>query len=132
MRTPDTYQRTTIAELQALVARAAEKVPELGARPEKAATILLSGKVAAIDVDTYEVVSSDGTDAYLVDHAAGTCPCPDFKHRAPTVNGAKLCKHRLAVIFLRRLGTPSTRPSARAARVATFRRVTRRQLRKAA
>ena len=82
--------------------------------------------------DRYEVVSSDGSDAYLVDYAAGTCPCPDFRRRAPTVNGATLCKHRLAVLFLRRLGTSARRPSARVARVATFRGRQARRLGRAA
>ena len=128
----DVYQSTTLAKLQALVARAAENAPELGARPEKAAGIILTGKVAPVDAeDRYEIVSSDGSDAYLVDHAAGTCPCPDFRHRAPTVNGARLCKHRLAVLFLRRLGAPA-RPSARVARVATFRGHQARRLGRAA
>ena len=121
MNTPDVLNSTTLAELAALVARAAEHGPELAARAEKAATILLAGKVSEVAPDLYEVVSSAGAEAYVVMHDLGMCPCPDFKHRAPAVNGAKLCKHRLAVLFLRKLGRPVARPSARAERLATFR-----------
>ena len=118
----DVSKSTTLADLAALVARAAGHGPELAARAEKAAAILLSGKVAEVAPDLYEVVSSAGADAYVVMHDLGMCPCPDFRHRAPVVNGAKLCKHRLAVLFLRKLGRPVSRPSARAERVAPFRR----------
>jgi hypothetical protein len=119
MRTPD-VTHSTIGELARLVADATAKAPELGTRPEKAAVILLAGKVAPLAADAYEVVNSDGDGAYRVDHAAGTCDCPDYAHRAPTVKGAKLCKHRLAVLFLRRLERPR-RPSARLERVRRFR-----------
>ena len=130
---PDVLKSTTLSELARLVADATAKAPELGTRPEKAAVILLAGKVAPVAADGYEVVNSDGDGAYRVDHAAGTCDCPDFQHRAPTVKGAKLCNHRLAVLFLRRLERPR-RPSARAARLTTFRPVRRvgRMTRKAA
>jgi hypothetical protein len=120
MTTPDTFHRSTVSELARLVADATQKAPELGTRPEKAAIILLAGKVAPLAGDAYEVVNSDGDGAYRVDHAAGTCDCPDYTHRAPTVNGAKLCKHRLAVVFLRRLERPR-RPGARTARLSAFR-----------
>jgi hypothetical protein len=128
----DTYKSSTLAELARLVADAIAKAPELGTRSEKTAVILLAGKVAPLAGDAYEVVNSDGDGAYRVDHAAGTCDCPDYTHRAPVVNGAKLCKHRLAVLFLRRLERPR-HPSARLERVRRFRpAVTRRPLRKAA
>jgi hypothetical protein len=133
MNTPD-VTHSTIGELARLVADATAKAPELGTRPEKAAVILLAGKVAPLAADAYEVVNADGDGAYRVDHAAGTCDCPDFTHRAPTVNGAKLCKHRLAVLFLRRLERPRP-PSARLARLELVRRHTnrpQRPMRKAA
>jgi hypothetical protein len=129
----DTLHRTTLAQLAALVARALEAAPELGTRPEKAACILLAGKVSETAPGSYEVVNSDGDGTYTVDHSAGTCTCPDFQHRAPTVNGAKLCKHRLAVLFLRKLGCGRKQPTVRQARVASFRRcVARRPMRRAA
>jgi hypothetical protein len=128
----DAYKRSTLSELARLVADATAKAPELGARPAKAASALLTGKVSRTADDSYEVVSSDGSGAYTVDHRDGTCSCPDFKHRGATVNGARLCAHRLAVLFLRRLERPR-RPSARAARLSSFRpAMTRRPLRKAA
>jgi hypothetical protein len=122
MNTPDVLKSSTLAELQRLVADATAKAPELGTRPEKAAVILLAGKCSPLGGDAYEVVNSDGDGAYRVDHAAGTCDCPDYAHRAPVVKGAKLCKHRLAVLFLRRLERPRL-PSVRAARLSTFRPV---------
>ena len=132
MDNPNVYQHTTLAELARLVADATEKAPELGTRPEKAAIILLAGKVASIAADAYEVVNSDGDGAYRVDHAVDTCDCPDYTHRAPVVNGAKLCKHRLAVVFLRRLERPR-RPGARLERIAAFRpAAARRPIRRAA
>jgi hypothetical protein len=128
----DTYKHSTVNELARLVADATQKAPELGTRPEKAAIILLAGKVAPIAANAYEVVNSDGDGAYRVDHAAGTCDCPDYTHRAPVVNGAKLCKHRLAVVFLRRLER-LRRPSARLERIAAFRpAAARRPMRRAA
>ena len=73
MNTPDVLQSTTLAELVALVARAAERGSELAARAEKAAAILLSGKVAdpvarlpeAERTDLYDAIGAGIHDARM-------------------------------------------------------------------
>jgi hypothetical protein len=131
MRTPDVYQSTTLEQLQALVAHIAAQCPELASRAERAAHILLAGKVASLGGDRYQVTNSEGDGTYTVDQLAETCECKDREHRAPEWKGSKWCKHLLAVLLLRHLG--ASRPSARLERIARFRpAVTRRPLRKAA
>jgi hypothetical protein len=120
VNTPDAVKSTTLEQLQALVANTAKHTPELEGRAQRGALIVLMGKVAELGDDRYEVVGTDDGKLYLVDQAAESCTCPDFQHRAPVVRGSKLCKHRLACLFLVELGR-SPRPSARVARLATFR-----------
>jgi len=122
----------TISQLAELVHGIAERAPLLEARTEKAATILLRGKVSPIAIDAYQVTGTDG-ESYTVDYRAQTCTCPDFQHRAPEYSGARWCKHRLAVVLLRKLGRPTRRVALRRDRLSPFRRPARRLIvRKAA
>jgi len=131
MKTLDGTHRTTLEQLQDLITTIAERAPLLEARTEKAATILLRGKVSPIATDAYQVTGTDG-ETYTVDHRAQTCTCPDFQHRAPEYSGARWCKHRLAVVLLRKLGRPTRRVALRRDRLSPFRRPARRLTRKAA
>ena len=79
----------------------------------------------------FEVLASDDGGSYRVDLAAWCCDCKDFEHRAPEHRGRRWCKHIIAARVLGKLEA-RRRPSARRARVATFRRATRRLNRKAA
>ena len=117
MRTPDTYQSSTLADLRRIVRRIAEAAPELAARAEAAGAIVLAGKVAE-HPEHFEVLGS-GEQAYTVTVDARNCTCPDFAHRGVEFKGRKFCKHALSVLILCRLTAP--RPSSRSARVATFR-----------
>ena len=63
----DTYKRTTLDQLQALVENIARQAQELAPRAERASHILLAGKVASLGSDRYEVTNSEGDGTYLFD-----------------------------------------------------------------
>ena len=130
MKHPDIYKGTTLGELYRLVTETVEQCPSLTDRAERAALILLIGKVVPLGDDFYSVTNSEGDGTYLVDQSAEKCACLDWTHRAPAFNGSRLCKHRLACLFLVKLGR--RRSSGRAARLSAFRRPARRLTRKAA
>lgn len=52
-------------------------------------------------------------EVYDVDLNTSTCTCTDWEHRAPEVNGRRLCKHVLAALFVRKLGTGARKPALR-------------------
>lgn len=63
----------------------------------------------------YHVASQakGGEEVYDVDLNASTCTCPDWEQRAPEVNGRRLCKHVLAALYVRKLGTKARKPILR-------------------
>ena len=78
--------------------------PELGDRALRAVALVADGAVHPNGGEgSFYVTSQQGKDSYLVDLTASTCTCPDWEQRAPEVNGRKLCKHILAVLFARKL-----------------------------
>jgi hypothetical protein len=118
----DTIQNTTIRELQSLVERIAEQAPHLASRARRAGGIILNGKLHQLDETRFECVAADDSKAYVVD-LAGECRCLDFQKRGVLdPKGNRTCKHMIAAILFRKLGT--RRESARAVRVARFRRRT--------
>ncbi len=54
-------------------------------------------------------------EVYDVDLNASTCTCNDWEHRAPEVNGRRLCKHIMAALFVRKLGANARKPTIRTA-----------------
>ena len=52
-------------------------------------------------------------EVYDVDLNASTCTCTDWEHRAPEVNGRRLCKHIMAALFVRKLGANARKPILR-------------------
>ena len=121
MNTPDLYHSTTLSDLRLIADAVAAHAPELLSRTEKALGILLSGKVARIDGDAFEVVSADCEGSYRVDLAAHACDCKDFEHRAPEHRSRRWCKHLLACRFLVTLERRAPRTASRSARIATCR-----------
>ena len=97
----------TMLQLSPLITAAVTKTAA-GERAVKAAAIVLEGKITRLaDVDgqdRWAVQGSAGVD-YEVSIKGGMCQCADAEHKAPrTTNGAPLCKHMLAAMYLTRLG----------------------------
>lgn len=97
----------TMQALSPLITAAVTKTAA-GDRAVKAAAIILEGKITRLaDVagaDRWAVQGSKGL-AYEVSIKGGMCQCADAEHRAPrTANGAPLCKHMLAAMYLTKLG----------------------------
>ena len=88
---------------------AAVLVTAAGDRAVKAAAIVLEGKITRLadgpnGEDRWAVQGSKGL-PYEVSIRGAACQCPDAEHRAPrTANGAPLCKHMLAAMYLTKLG----------------------------
>jgi hypothetical protein len=132
MDSPTIFDRTTVGQVRRLVDNIISHAPELESRALKAMQLLLTRRVAPNDDGSFEVLGISGK-PYTVDLSADSqvCTCPDQSHRAPEFKGSRWCGHALAVLIYTRLGR--SRPNARVARIATFRRqVTRRPTRKAA
>jgi hypothetical protein len=94
--------------LRELASKAQAKHPELKDRPRLAAELVRRGHVEHQGGSRF-TVKSQGDDGkkYHVDTEARTCTCADhrglYKHKAPTINGAPLCKHRIACLMLAKL-----------------------------
>jgi hypothetical protein len=128
MRTPDTYKSSTLEQLQVLVERIVEQSPELASRARSAAGILSNGKLSTADGVIFEAVASDDATVYAVDLGSDErgCTCRDYEYRGiPDPRGRKSCKHTIAGVLFNKLGR--SRPSARVARLATFRPADRRR-----
>ena len=81
--------------------------PELAERGIKAVALVAQGAVQANSQQGHFEVRSQQKgkeEVYDVDLEASTCSCADWEHRAPIVNGRRLCKHVLAALILRKLG----------------------------
>lgn len=98
--------------LLGLVRTAEKRFPELTSRPMNAAEIVRKGKVQRISTTTFRVQSPGSEDQHTVDIHKRTCTCADhaglYPAKAPQVNGAPLCKHRLAVLMRLHLEQPAT------------------------
>ena len=85
--------------------------PELEGRAIKAVVLFAQNAVndstdpMKFTVHSQEKPGSKPAEVYQVDADASTCTCRDWENGAPVVNGRKLCKHILAALFARRLGT---------------------------
>jgi hypothetical protein len=129
----DTYESSTLRDLQRLVERIVEQAPGLASRARLAAGILANGKLSTADGVVFEAVASDDATLYRVDLSSDElgCECGDYRHRGiRDPRGRKACKHTIAGVLFNRLGR--SRPSARAARIARFRRPVARLVRRAA
>jgi hypothetical protein len=114
-------QSRTLADLQSVVDRVGKRAPELTSRAYRAGILLASGAVTPIRADLYEVRGTEPR-PYAVDVLAETCSCADFQHAAPEFKGARWCKHRLSVLFLRHLAAKQVaRQAERRTRVPVFR-----------
>lgn len=87
-------------EISRAVASAAHRHPELAARLDKAATLLVDGSLQLDqlawdlrNVVRWKVASQSGKGVYVV--VNGACPCGDSR-----LNGASYCKHAIAVALL--------------------------------
>ena len=84
-----TLSAATISEL---VAKGKAKNPQLSARLDRAAAIIMAGEYKPTsDPDTIEIRGY---------HVNGSCSCPDYKHGAPIIKDKPWCKHRLAKLML--------------------------------
>lgn len=97
----------TMLQLSPLITAAVTKTAA-GERAVKAAQIVLEGKITRLaDVDGQDRWAVQGSAGltYEVSIKGGTCQCADAEHKAPrTANGAPLCKHMLAAMYLTKLG----------------------------
>jgi uncharacterized Zn finger protein len=119
--TPDIHESTSLIVLQRYVRSMVKRCPDLEARAEKAAALLMLGKVQPLGPLSFQVQGCE-PDPYAVDLTAHTCTCPDQKHRAPEYRGARWCKHLLACVLLERLADRARRREQRRAnRVQAYR-----------
>lgn len=84
-----------------------EQVDALNCRIDKARMIIMSERLADVDVPARTATvapATDGGDPYQV--TATSCTCADFEHRAP----GGFCKHRLAVLLFVRMTTLMNEP----------------------
>jgi hypothetical protein len=88
----------TVATLRAIVERTVRWSPELKARAEHAALIVLFRPITHSADGSY-TVPSECDDAKSYQITASGCSCPDSTKR-----GVATCKHQLAVRFARQLG----------------------------
>jgi len=84
------------ARVSELAAIGKARNPQLSARIDRAAQIVLAGEYqASSDPDTLIVRGY---------HVNGACECPDYRlGNAPIVNGTHYCKHKIAKAFVSRL-----------------------------
>ena len=90
--------------------------PELRERALKAVALAADDAVRVDGGPGLFHVRSQGhgqAEIYDVDLNASTCTCTDWEHRAPEVNGRRLCKHILAALFVRKLGVNARKPTIR-------------------
>jgi hypothetical protein len=95
------YHCTSLAELQALVARAERAYPHLDWRA-RAAGGLIAADVVEPDARhrRFRVAGPFG-ERHAVDLEDGSCSCPD--RHAPLARATKLCAHLLACLILKHL-----------------------------
>lgn len=90
--------------------------PELRERALKAVTLAADDAVRLDGGPGLFHVISQGqgqVEIYDVDLNASTCTCTDWEQRAPEINGRRLCKHILAALLVRKLGTGARKPTLR-------------------
>ena len=90
--------------------------PELRERALRAVALVADGAVQADgNPGRYHVRSQQKgrEDRYEIDLSASTCTCTDWQQRAPEVNGRRLCKHLLAALFVRKLGSSARKQPIR-------------------
>jgi hypothetical protein len=92
--------------------------PELRERALKAVALAADDAVRVDGGPGLFHVLSQGKandEVYDVDLNTSTCTCTDWEHRAPEVNGRRLCKHIMAALFVRKLGASARKPTLRTA-----------------
>lgn len=72
--------------------------PAVLSRLSRAAELVRAGAVVDLGAGQWAVTGSTGT----VYHVNGDCNCKDCQNGAPVVAGRKICKHRLAVLLVRK------------------------------
>ena len=90
--------------------------PELRERALKAVALAADDAVRVDGGPGLFHVLSQGKgqdEVYDVDLNVSTCTCTDWEQRAPEVNGRRLCKHVLAALLVRKLGTGACKPTLR-------------------
>lgn len=93
------------------LARSAErKHPELSSRAMNAAEIVRAGLITHQGGSRFTVKSQSAEDTYHVDTERRSCTCADhrgiYPSKAPTINGAPLCKHRAACLMWLKVQAP--------------------------
>lgn len=98
------------SRLLELARQAEAKHPEFSSRAINAAEIVRAGLITHQGSSRFVVKSQSDNSEYQVDTERRSCTCADYrglyKHKAPTINGSPLCKHRLAVLMLLKLQAP--------------------------
>jgi hypothetical protein len=90
--------------------------PELRERALKAVALAVDDAVRVDGGPGLFHVLSQGQghdEVFDVDLNTSTCTCNDWEHRAPEVNGRRLCKHVLAALYVRKLGASARKPTIR-------------------
>lgn len=98
------------ADLASQLRAFSRRGPAVAARAQKAAVLVLEGRVHFMDRH-FETALVDGReDTYSVNLVLKTCTCPDWQQaRAPLVRGHRCCKHLIAAFMAKLLASRAAR-----------------------